>query len=69
MSTAFIRPATPADATAIAEVRVNAWRTTYKGMIPDAYLAAMKIEDSAALVGKNTRRRSQRNQRVRRSGR
>jgi len=49
MSTAFIRSATPADATAIAEVRVNAWRTTYKGMIPDAYLAAMKIEDSAAL--------------------
>jgi len=45
----IIRPATPADAAAIAEVRVNAWRTTYKGMIPDAYLAAMKIEDSAAL--------------------
>jgi GNAT superfamily N-acetyltransferase len=44
-----IRPATPADASAIAEVRVNAWRTTYKGMIPAAYLAAMKVEDSAAL--------------------
>ena len=52
MTSAIIRPATPADAAAIAEVRVNAWRTTYKGMIPDAYLAAMKIEDSAALWGK-----------------
>ena len=27
----------------------NAWRTTYPGMIPAAYLAAMKVEDSAAL--------------------
>ena len=38
----------PGDAGAIAQVRVDAWRTTYKGMIPDAYLAAMKVEDSAA---------------------
>ncbi len=44
-----IRAATPADALAIAQVRVDAWRTTYKGMIPGAYLAAMKVEDSAAL--------------------
>jgi GNAT superfamily N-acetyltransferase len=49
MTETIIRPATPADARAIAEVRVNAWRTTYQGMIPDAYLAAMKVEDSAAL--------------------
>ena len=49
MSNITIRPATPADAAAIAQVRVDAWRTTYKGMIPDAYLAAMKIEDSTAL--------------------
>jgi GNAT superfamily N-acetyltransferase len=47
-----IRLATPADAAAIAEVRVNAWRTTYRGMIPDGYLDAMKVEDSAALWGK-----------------
>jgi GNAT superfamily N-acetyltransferase len=44
-----IRPSTPADAFAIAQVRVDAWRTTYKGMIPDTYLSAMKVEDSAAL--------------------
>ena len=49
MTKAIIRPATPADAAAIAEVRVDAWRTTYRGMIPDAYLAAMKVEDSAAM--------------------
>ncbi len=49
MTDVAIRPATPADAFAIAQVRVEAWRTTYKGMIPDAYLSAMKVEDSAAL--------------------
>ena len=49
MADTIIRPAIPADAGAIAQVRVDAWRTTYKGMIPAAYLAAMKVEDSAAL--------------------
>lgn len=49
MTETIIRPATPADASAIAQVRIDAWRTTYKGMIPDAYLAAMKVEDSKAL--------------------
>jgi len=44
-----IRHALPADAAAIAQVRVDAWRSTYKGMIPDAYLAAMKVDESAAL--------------------
>ena len=49
MNDITIRSATPADAAAIAQVRVDAWRTTYKGMIPDAYLAAMKVEDSTVL--------------------
>lgn len=52
MSEAVIRPAVPADAGAIAQVRVDAWRSTYRGMVPDAYLAAMKIEDSAAMWAK-----------------
>lgn len=52
MTDARIRLAAPADAPAIAEVRVSAWRATYRGMIPDAYLDAMKVEDSAALWGK-----------------
>ena len=46
---AAIRLATPADARAIAQVRVESWRTTYKGLIPDAYLAGMTIEDSMKL--------------------
>src|SRR5258708_17748262 len=49
MSEIIIRPAQPDDTGAIAQVRVDAWRSTYRGMIPDAYLAAMKIEDSTAL--------------------
>ena len=48
MPDVLIRPAVPADAARIAQVRVEAWRTTYKGMIPDAYLAAMTVEDSTA---------------------
>jgi GNAT superfamily N-acetyltransferase len=48
MPDVLIRPAVPADAAKIAEVRVDAWRTTYRGMIPDAYLASMTIEDSTA---------------------
>jgi L-amino acid N-acyltransferase YncA len=46
---ATIRLAGPGDARAIAEVRVQSWRTTYKGLIPDTYLAAMTVEDSVAL--------------------
>lgn len=44
-----IRPATPADAPAIATVRVDSWRATYRGLIPDAYLDGMKVEVSTAL--------------------
>jgi len=46
---AIIRLAVPTDAPAIAQVRVDAWRSTYRGMIPAAYLAAMKVEQSTAL--------------------
>jgi GNAT superfamily N-acetyltransferase len=52
MTDVTIRPAVPADASAIAQVRVDAWRATYRGMIPDAYLAAMKVEESTALWDK-----------------
>ena len=37
------------DAPAIARVRVDSWRSTYRGMIPDAYLDGMKVEASTAL--------------------
>jgi len=37
------------DAAAIAAVRVESWRTTYRDVIPDAYLDGMRVEDSTAL--------------------
>ena len=49
MSGVSIRRATPGDAPAIARVRVDSWRTTYRGMIPDAYLDGMQVEASTAL--------------------
>jgi GNAT superfamily N-acetyltransferase len=49
MTDIIIRPAQPADAQAIAKVRVDAWRASYRGMIPDSYLAAMSTEESSAL--------------------
>lgn len=49
LSEPVIRLAVPTDAAGIARVRVDAWRTTYRGMIPDAYLAAMRVEESTAL--------------------
>ena len=37
------------DAAAIAAVRVESWRATYRGVIPDAYLDGMRVEDSTSL--------------------
>ena len=44
-----IRPAAVADARAIAQVRVDSWRATYRGMIPDAYLDGMSVDASETL--------------------
>src|SRR5438270_13538350 len=49
ISSILIRPAGAGDAEAIARVRVDSWRATYRGMIPQAYLDAMKLEHSRAL--------------------
>lgn len=46
---AVLRRATVRDAAAIAAVRVDSWRATYRGMIPDTYLDGMRVEDSTAL--------------------
>ena len=48
MTEVVIRPAASADAAAIAQLRIDAWRATYRGMMPDAYLDAMNLSDSAA---------------------
>lgn len=41
-----LRRATVEDAQTIAAVRVESWRATYRGMIPDSFLDAMRVEDS-----------------------
>jgi ribosomal protein S18 acetylase RimI-like enzyme len=43
-----IRLATPGDAPAVALVHVRAWKTAYRGLLPDAYLDALRPEDRAA---------------------
>ena len=43
MSAAAIRPATPNDVEAIARIHVEAWRSAYAGIIPDAYLVRMDV--------------------------
>lgn len=39
-----IRQATAADAEGIAQVHVNSWRTTYKGIVSEDYLDALTVE-------------------------
>ncbi len=41
ISSFLVFPAGPADAEALARVHVAAWRETYRGLLPDAYLARM----------------------------
>jgi ribosomal protein S18 acetylase RimI-like enzyme len=45
---ARIRRALPEDAPSIGLVQVESWRKTYAGIIPDAYLASLHIEERAA---------------------
>src|SRR5262245_29385455 len=45
----MIRPATSEDARAIAELHVASWRAGYKGLMPDAYLAELSVEDRVGL--------------------
>jgi GNAT superfamily N-acetyltransferase len=44
-----IRQAIMADVAAIARVHVDSWRTTYKGLLPDDYLANLAYEQREAL--------------------
>ncbi len=47
-----VRPARPGDATGIAQVHVDSWRTTYKGIVSDATLAALSVEARADFWGR-----------------
>lgn len=40
-----IRTATVADALAVEAVRVASWKVSYRGVVPDAYLAAMVVDE------------------------
>lgn len=40
-----IRPATPADAPAIAHIHVATWQATYTGIVPEAYLSSLNEAD------------------------
>lgn len=42
---AVIRPAVPADASAIARVHVTSWRETYAGLMPDGFLGRMTNDE------------------------
>ena len=44
-----VRAAVAADAVAIGAVHVAAWRSTYPGILPDAYLARMSVTRQAAM--------------------
>lgn len=44
MSGGVIRAATPSDVEAIAHIHVDTWRSTYAGILPDAYLVEMNVE-------------------------
>lgn len=39
-----IRPAAAADSNALARIHVDSWRTTYRGIVPDDFLAGLSVE-------------------------
>jgi GNAT superfamily N-acetyltransferase len=43
-----IREAVPEDAAVIAEVHLASWKTTYPGIIPQAYIDGLRVEDRGA---------------------
>ena len=45
----MIRPAALADADALAEAVVRIWRAAYRGVVPDAFLAALTVEGRVAV--------------------
>ena len=50
-----IREATPEDARAIATVHVASWRTTYRGLLRDAYLDSLDLEALSAACAERNR--------------
>lgn len=48
MSATFVRPATPADAPAMAGIRIAGWRSTYRGHVSDEVLEGFDQERETA---------------------
>jgi GNAT superfamily N-acetyltransferase len=48
-ATLRIRRAGPEDARAVAEVHVGSWRHAYRGLLPDAYLDRLSVDDREAM--------------------
>ncbi len=44
----IVRAAIPGDPPAMAALHVRAWRATYAGILPDAFLAALSVEEREA---------------------
>ena len=49
MQTGIVRAAVPADAPAMAALHVRAWRAAYTGIMPDAFLAGLRVEEREAM--------------------
>ena len=45
----IVRAAVPGDAPSMAALHVRAWRATYTGMLPEEFLAGLKVEDREAM--------------------
>ncbi len=54
-----IRKALPEDAAKIARVHVDAWRTTYRGIVPDDYLALLSYEQRTEVWTRHIQETSQ----------
>jgi ribosomal protein S18 acetylase RimI-like enzyme len=50
---ATIRQATPEDALGIGKVQVDSWRSSYRGLVEDAFLAALSYERRAQVWSQN----------------
>jgi GNAT superfamily N-acetyltransferase len=46
---ATIRSARPEDARPVAEVHVDSWRHTYRGVLPDEYLDRLSVDDRESM--------------------
>jgi ribosomal protein S18 acetylase RimI-like enzyme len=55
----LIRPATAADAPAIARVHVAAWQTTYRGLLPADFLAGLSVAERTARWARRLSQESQ----------